>query len=199
MALEIVIASSNRAKIGEIVEIFSALDVTLLTKDDVGAWPDDIEESEVTYLENALIKGRAICETTGLPALADDSGIEVDALDGAPGVHSARFAGPEAEDEANNRKLAGLLATTPRDKRSARYVCVAVVVFPDGEEIAAFGTCEGVIAEEPRGEGGFGYDPWFVPFGGSRTMAELTPAEKHSISHRGKALRELAEKLQRHL
>lgn len=198
MTMEIVIASSNQGKIREIVEIFSGLDVKLLTKDDVGAWPDDIEESGVTYLDNALIKARSICETTGLPALADDSGIEVDALDGAPGVHSARFAGPEADDEANNRKLADLLAATPRNKRSARYICVAVVVFPDGEEIAAYGTCEGMIAEEPRGEGGFGYDPWFIPFGGSRTMAELTPKEKHGISHRGKALRELAEKLPRH-
>jgi XTP/dITP diphosphohydrolase len=199
MTIEIVIASSNRNKVREIVEIFSGLDVKLLTKNDVTDWPDDIEESGVTYLDNALIKARAICQTTGTVALADDSGIEVDALDGAPGVHSARFAGPEADEEANNQKLVGLLAGTPRDKRLARYVCVAVIVFPDGEEIAAHATCEGVIAEEPRGKGGFGYDPWFIPFGGSRTMAELTPEEKHSISHRGKALRDLAKKLEQYL
>ncbi|MBW3590086.1 MAG: RdgB/HAM1 family non-canonical purine NTP pyrophosphatase [Actinobacteria bacterium] len=196
---EIVIASSNKAKIAEIVEIFSELDVTLLTKSDLSVWPDDMEESGVTYLDNALIKARAVCRVTGKPALADDSGIEVDALDGAPGVHSARFAGANATEEENNQKLEGLLSSTPKEKRGARYRCVAVVVFPEGDEIAAHGTCEGTIAESPKGEGGFGYDPWFIPFGGSRRMAELSTEEKHAISHRGKALRALAEKLDQRL
>ena len=199
MPPEIVIASSNKAKIAEIVEIFSELDVTILTKGDLNTWPDDMEENGVTYLDNALIKARAVCQLTGKPALADDSGIEVDALDGAPGVHSARFAGANATEEENNQKLEALLSSSPKEKRGARYRCVAVVVFPEGEEIAAHGTCEGTIGTFPRGEGGFGYDPWFIPFGGSRAMAELSAAEKHTISHRGKALRALAEKLGQHL
>lgn len=199
MPPEIVIASSNKAKIAEIVEIFSELVVTLLTKADLRVWPDDMEENGVTYLDNALIKARAVCRATGKPALADDSGIEVDALDGAPGVHSARFASADATEEENNHKLEALLSSTPKEKRGARYRCVVVVVFPEGDEIAAHGTCEGTIAVSPKGESGFGYDPWFIPFGESRTMAELSAEEKHAISHRGKALRALAEKLDQHL
>ena len=193
----VVVASTNPGKIVEVRQIFAALPLSLLTAEDVGSWPV-VEESGDTYLANALLKARAVAAFTGRPALADDSGIEVDALDGAPGVHSARYAGEQASDEDNNTKLIAALDGVPPEGRTARYRCVAVLVTPEGQEVAGIGSCEGRIGFEPRGSGGFGYDPWFVPQGETRTMAELTPEEKHAISHRGKALRGLADKL-RHL
>jgi XTP/dITP diphosphohydrolase len=193
----VVIASTNPGKIAEVRQILAGLPLVLLTSDDVGGWPE-IEEPGDTYLANALLKARAVAAVTGRAALADDSGIEVDALDGAPGVRSARFSGERATDEDNNAKLIDSLDGVPYERRGARYRCVAVLVTPDGEEIAGIGSCEGRIGFEPRGPGGFGYDPWFVPEHESRTMAELTAEEKHAISHRGKALRGLADKL-RHL
>ena len=190
----VVIASTNPGKIAEVRQIMAGLPLVLLTSDDVGGWPE-IEETGDTYLANALLKARAVAAVTGKAALADDSGIEVDALDGAPGVRSARFSGEQASDEDNNAKLIESLDGVPSERRGARYRCVAVLVTPDGEEIAGIGSCEGRIGFEPRGTGGFGYDPWFVPEHESRTMAELTAEEKHAISHRGKALRGLADKL----
>jgi XTP/dITP diphosphohydrolase len=190
----VVIASTNPGKIAEVRQIMAGLPLVLLTSDDVGGWPE-IEETGDTYLANALLKARAVAAVTGRAALADDSGIEVDALDGAPGVRSARFSGERASDEDNNAKLIDSLDGVPYERRSARYRCVAVLVTPDGEEIAGIGSCEGRIGFEPRGTGGFGYDPWFIPERESRTMAELTAEEKHAISHRGKALRGLADKL----
>jgi XTP/dITP diphosphohydrolase len=190
----VVIASTNPGKIAEVRQIMAGLPIVLLTSDDVGGWPE-IEETGDTYLANALLKARAVAAVTGRAALADDSGIEVDALDGAPGVRSARFSGERASDEDNNAKLIESLDGVPSERRGARYRCVAVLVTPDGEEIAGIGSCEGQIGFEPRGTGGFGYDPWFIPERGSRTMAELTAEEKHAISHRGKALRGLADKL----
>ena len=193
-----VIASTNPGKIAEVRQIMAELPLVLLTSDDVGGWPE-IEETGHSYLANALLKAHAVAAVTGRAALADDSGIEVDALDGAPGVRSARFSGEQASDEDNNAKLIESLAGVPSERRGARYRCVAVLVTPDGEEIAGIGSCEGRIGTEARGTGGFGYDPWFLPNlgdkGDSRTMAELTAEEKHAISHRGKALRGLADKL----
>jgi len=190
----VVIASTNPGKIAEVRQIMAGLPLVLLTSDDLGGWPE-IEETGDTYLANALLKARAVAALTGKAALADDSGIEVDALDGAPGVRSARFSGEQASDEDNNAKLIESLDSVPSERRGARYRCVAVLVTPDGEEIAGIGSCEGRIGFEPRGTGGFGYDPWFIPERESRTMAELTAEEKHAISHRGKALRGLADKL----
>ena len=190
----VVIASTNPGKIAEVRQILEKVPLRLLSRDEVGGWPE-IEETGSTFLANALLKAHAVSRFTGRAALADDSGIEVDALDGAPGVRSARFAGPDATDEQNNRRLVAALDGLPTERRTARYRCVVVVVTPEGEEIAAVGSCEGRIALEPRGSGGFGYDPWFVPEGESRTMAELSPEEKHAISHRGKAMRGLAEQL----
>ena len=190
----VVIASTNPGKIAEVRQILAGLPLVLLTSDDLGGWPE-IEETGDTYLANALLKARAVAAVTGKAALADDSGIEVDALDGAPGVRSARFSGEQASDEDNNAKLIESLDGVPSERRGARYRCVAVLVTPDGEEIAGIGSCEGRIGTEARGTGGFGYDPWFLPEGYSRTMAELTAEEKHAISHRGKALRGLADKL----
>ena len=195
---EIVVASANEAKIGEIAEIMAPLPVVLRTRADFPSWPD-VEETGITYLDNALLKAQAIRELTGLAALADDSGIEVDALDGRPGPRSARLAGEHATDEANNIRLISLLHGVPPERRTARYRCVVVLLMPEesgAEPLVAEATCEGTIALEPHGTGGFGYDPWFVPEGESRAMAELTPAEKHAISHRGKALRALAGQLE---
>jgi len=192
--LELVIASKNRPKIDEIKEILSGLPVRLITFEELDKWPE-VDEAGSSYLENALAKARAFVEVTGKAALADDSGIEVDALDGAPGIRSARLAGLGATDEENNRKLISLLSGVPPEKRAARYRCVAVVSFPDGREIVGTGSCEGRIATEAKGSGGFGYDPWFIPEGESRTMAEISPQEKHAISHRGEALRSLADQL----
>jgi len=194
--IEVVIASRNPGKSKEIREILGELPVQWATA------PEDlpvVEERGESYLENALTKARAISGATGTPALADDSGIEVDALGGRPGIHSARFAGPEATDAQNNAKLLSMLEGIPPEERTARYRCVAVLVFPDGREIAGVGACEGSIGFEPRGSGGFGYDPYFVPEGELETMAELTPDRKNEISHRGRALRGLADQLRREL
>ena len=192
--LEIVLATTNTGKVAEIEEIMSGLPIRFLTKRDVNDWPPIAETGE-SYLENALIKARALAEATGKAALADDSGIEVDALDGAPGIRSARFSGPGATDAQNNSTLAELMRDVPVDSRSARYRCVAVMVMPDGTEITAEGTCEGSIAMDPAGTGGFGYDPWFIPLGYEHTFGQLSAGTKHAISHRGKALRQLVEKL----
>lgn len=173
----------------------SGLDVRWITWADLGGWPA-IEETEDSYLANALLKARAVSAKTGKAALADDSGIEVEALGGAPGVHSARWAGPGGNDEDNNEKLRQLMVGVPAGRRGARYRCAAVVVFSGGYEIAAEGSCEGRIGEEPKGKGGFGYDPWFMPAGETRSMAELSATEKHAISHRGKALRNLRAEIE---
>ena len=170
------------------------LDIRFVTRDEMEPWPDLIESGH-TYLDNALIKARTLADFSSKPVLADDSGIEIDALDGAPGVRSARFAGPTATDEQNNLRMADLLKEVPLERRTARYRCVAVLVTPEGREIHAEGTCEGRIALEPRGEGGFGYDPWFIPEGQERTFGELSAELKDGISHRGKALRALAARL----
>jgi XTP/dITP diphosphohydrolase len=190
----VVIASTNAGKVIEIRQILSGLGLELLAAGEVGGWPE-IHETGTTYRDNALLKGRSVAGLTGIAALADDSGIEVDALGGEPGVYSARFAGPQATDEANNALLIARLRGVPQERRTARYRCVAVVVTPEGREYVGEGTCEGRIAFEPRGSGGFGYDPWFIPEGETRTMADLAPEEKDAISHRGKALRQLAEQL----
>ena len=155
----------------------------------------DPEETGTTFAENALIKARYYMEKTGLPALADDSGLAVDALDGAPGVYSARYAGTHGDDAANNAKLvAEMTAVAPQD-RGAEYVCELALVYPDGTKRTARGICRGEIVLEPRGTGGFGYDPYFYLPEREKTMAELTLEEKNRISHRGEALRILSERL----
>ncbi len=159
----------------------------------------DIEEPEetgTTFAENALLKAEYYMEATGLPAMADDSGIEVDALDGAPGVYSARYAGVHGDDEANNRKLVADLAEVPAAERTGRYVCELALAFPDGRRIKSRGTCEGLIQDEPLGDGGFGYDPHFYLPTFGKTMAEITLDEKNAISHRGQALQALIQDLQ---
>ena len=189
----IAIASRNAHKLREIARICADWPVEWLTADDhEGPWPD-VEETGTTYLENAVLKAGAGAAALGVPALADDSGIEVDALGGRPGPRSARFAGEDATDERNLEELVRALRGVPGSGRSARYRCVAVVAFPDGEAVHAEGVCEGTLVARPRGIRGFGYDPVFVPAGWDDTMAELADEEKDRISHRGRALRALRE------
>jgi XTP/dITP diphosphohydrolase len=191
----IAIASRNAHKLREIARICAAWPVEWLTADqDDGRWPE-VEETGATYLENALLKARAVAAASGQPALADDSGIEVDALGGRPGPRSARFAGAGATDERNLDELIRAVKGVPTAGRTARYRCVVVLAFPDGGERVAEGTCEGVLTPKPSGTRGFGYDPIFVPVGWDRTMAELSDEEKDRISHRGRALRALAAEL----
>ena len=187
----IAIASRNPHKLREIRRICGDWPVTWLSVDDhEGPWPE-VEETGETYLDNARLKARAAAAGLGETALADDSGIEVDALGGRPGPRSARFAGETATDRENLEELIRSLKGVPASGRTARYRCVAVLVFPDGRELAADGTCEGTLEPRPRGTRGFGYDPIFVPAGWEPTMAELSDDDKDRISHRGRALRAL--------
>ena len=187
----IVLATRNRHKIEEITRICRDWQVEWITD---AEWPS-VEETGSTYVDNALLKARAVTGVTGEPALADDSGIEVDALGGAPGPRSARYAGEDASDEENLRALLRAVAGVPAGGRTARYRAVAVLALPSGEETVAEGSCEGSIITRPRGTGGFGYDPIFEPAGWERTMAEISAEEKDRISHRGHALRTLRQRL----
>jgi len=188
-----VMASSNSGKLAEIRHMLggSPIDVVPQSNWDVV----DVEETGSTFVENAILKAREAARLSGLPALADDSGLEVDALEGAPGVRSARFAGDECDDAANNRLLLRRLSGVPAAERGARFRCVMVCLrHPDDPApLICQGTWEGAIAQSARGEGGFGYDPLFVPVGQDRTAAELNADEKNSLSHRGQALRALTE------
>lgn len=187
----LVVASKNEDKLGEIEAVL--LRLGLVTEIVVGLeWPD-IEETEATLEGNALLKARAVAAATGLPSLADDTGLEVAALDGAPGVRSARLAGEQASYSDNVRAL--LIQLVGLADRSARFRTVMALVIPGRQEIVAEGVLEGTIIDEPRGDSGFGYDPIFDV--GGRTLAELAAAEKNAISHRGRALRALADKLRR--
>jgi XTP/dITP diphosphohydrolase len=190
---KLALATKNPGKIREILEICAEWPVEWITAE--GAeWPD-IEETGETYRENALLKAMEVARVLGVPAVADDSGIEVDALGGGPGPRSARFAGEQATDSENLSLLLSRLADVPEGERTARYRCVAACAWPEGRAIDVEETCEGRITLEPRGSGGFGYDPAFVPTGYEWTMAELSPSEKNLISHRGKALRALGQAL----
>jgi len=183
----LVLASHNRGKLAELRRILAGLDVELADPDEV--WLPDVEETGATFEDNALLKARAAVGTTGLPSIADDSGLVVDALGGEPGVRSARYAGVQGDDAAN---LALVLARMAgRADRAARFVCVAALATPDGREWSARGTLEGTLTAAPRGAGGFGYDPILVPVDDARTTAELAPEEKDAISHRGRAFRTL--------
>ena len=185
------IASKNPHKLRELGRICADWPVAWVTVENhEGPWPD-VEEPHDAYRENALTKAREVAAALGLPAVADDSGIEVDALDGGPGPRSARFAGEDATDAENLAKMIGAIVAVDPSRRTARYRCVAAVAWPDGTELAADGVCEGTLVSVPLGEGGFGYDPVFVPEGSTSTMAELADEEKDAISHRGRAFRAL--------
>ena len=187
------IATHNMKKRDELYRILSPLGIDVKTAEQAGVEISDVDETGETFYENAFLKAQSGCLESGMPCVADDSGLAVDYLVGAPGVYSARFAGKHGDDEANNKKLLKLMTDVPVEERTGRYVSVVCCVFPNGDVISARGTCEGYIGFEPRGNGGFGYDPLFVM--GEKTMAELTAEEKDAISHRGEATRLLAEKL----
>jgi XTP/dITP diphosphohydrolase len=187
----LVVASRNPGKVREILEICGDWPVEWLTFEQV-SWPE-VAETGTTYLENAVLKAQKVAGATGQAALADDSGLEVDALGGAPGPRSARYAGNDAGDQQNLRAVIRAVAGVPRPGRTARYRAVAVVAWPDGRHVWAEGECEGLLRTKARGSGGFGYDPIFEPIGWERTMAELEPEEKNRISHRGRALGALRE------
>jgi XTP/dITP diphosphohydrolase len=186
----IAIASRNAHKLDELARICGDWPVEWVTVQthDPAAFPE-VEETGETYLANAMLKAQTVAVALDLPAMADDSGIEVDALGGKPGVRSARFAGEHATDEENLDRLIASLKGIPGAGRTARYRCVAAIAFPDGRELHAEGTCEGTLEAKRRGAGGFGYDPVFVPEGWDETMAELTAEQKDRISHRGRAFR----------
>lgn len=191
------IASRNPGKVREIEAICRDWPVEWLTFDtDPRPWPT-IEETGRTYLDNARLKASGVALGLGEAAVADDSGIEVDALCGAPGPRSARYAGAGASDQENLEALLRALVDVPATRRTARYRCIALVASPDGAEVWAEGVCEGTLAARPRGTAGFGYDPIFVPAGHRETMAELEPEDKDRISHRGRAFRSLARLLRR--
>ena len=193
--MRVVLATGNVGKLREMSELLAPLGFELVTQKELGI--DAADETGTTFLENALIKARHAARKAKLPAISDDSGIEVDALDGRPGVYSARFAGENARDHDNLRKLLMELHDVPTEFRQARYHCVIVFVRDanDRDPVVAHGTWEGQVATEPRGTGGFGYDPIFVPAGMHNTAAQLAPEKKNELSHRGQALRALAAEL----
>lgn len=192
---KIVLASGNAGKLREFQHLLSGSGFEVLPQSDF--FTENVEETGSTFVENAIIKARYACEKTGLPAIADDSGIEVDALNGRPGVYSARFAGEDAKDPDNNRKLLLELTGIPIEQRTSRYHAVLAYMrhAQDPTPILCHGIWEGIILTEPRGEGGFGYDPLFWVPTHHCASAELSKEEKNRISHRGKAMRELLQKL----
>jgi XTP/dITP diphosphohydrolase len=194
--LTLVIATRNRKKIEELLRIMADLPVSLRSLDDFPRCPE-VEEDAGTFEGNALKKARAVAAHAGLPAMSDDSGLVVDALGGSPGVYSARYAGDGAGDQENLEKLLRELRGVPREKRTGRFVCSIALAYPDGSAETFAGTVEGMIGEVARGRQGFGYDPVFFPEGHGRTFAEMSPAEKDAMSHRGRALAKLRDYLLR--
>lgn len=191
----VVVATGNPHKVAEVRSALTFTGWDFVAAGEMGGW-EEPEETGTTFLQNARIKAEAAHARYGLPALADDSGLQVDALDGAPGVYSSRYAGADATDAQNNAQLLRALGDTPRACRGARFRSVIVFLDANGAELITEGTCEGHIGNEPRGEGGFGYDPLFWPEATpGRTMAELTMQEKNAISHRGAALQALHDAL----
>ncbi len=191
----IVAATKNRHKIREIEAITSEFGMSIISRDEAGVPDIEVVEDGETFEENSYKKAYEIMKLCGRVTIADDSGLVVDCLDGAPGVYSARFAGIDGDDDANNRKLTELIKDVPYEERTARFVSVITMVFPDGDTVVARGEVEGHLLTEARGREGFGYDPLFVPAGYDRTFGELDPGIKNSISHRANALKELRRKL----
>ena len=190
MTIEVVLATRNAHKVGEVQRIIDILcdDITVL---DLSAWPDapEVIEDGATFAANALLKARAIAAHTGKPAIADDSGLCVDALNGMPGIFSARWAGSQGQDKQNLELLLNQINDVPDNRRQAHFIAAVVLATPDGVERVVEGIVEGEVLRAPRGTDGFGYDPIFQPFGFDKSMAELAPEEKDAISHRGQALR----------
>ena len=194
--IKFVLASRNPGKLKEMNEILSHLGIQVCSEEEAGV-DVEVEETGTTFEENSLLKAKAVMEASGMPAIADDSGLCVDALNGAPGVYSARYGGEGLDDTARYRLL--LENLRGQMTRTARFVSVITCCFPNGDVISARGECPGTISYAPMGEGGFGYDPVFFVPGLKKTFAQLTPEEKNAISHRGRALRAFQEKLEEYL
>ncbi|MEV0649795.1 RdgB/HAM1 family non-canonical purine NTP pyrophosphatase [Phytomonospora sp. NPDC050363] len=194
--MKVLLASRNAKKLTELRRILAATapTVELVGLDDVPAFPDT-PETELSFAGNALLKARDGVRNSGLPTMADDSGLTVDALNGMPGVFSARWSGKHGDDAANLDLMLAQIADVPDEHRGGAFVCAAAFAHPDGSEIVAMGELRGTVLRERRGTGGFGYDPVFVPEGHERTTAELTPQEKDALSHRGRAFRDLAARI----
>lgn len=191
----LVAATQNKNKIKEIEAITKAFGMKIISRDEAGVPPVDIVEDGSTFEENSEKKAAEIMKLCGKITIADDSGLEVDCLDGAPGVYSARFAGKDGDDRANNEKLKNLIKDVPYEKRTGRFVSVITMVFPNGDKIVARGEVDGHILLEEKGSNGFGYDPLFVPVGYEDSFGEMDAEVKNKISHRAKALAELRSKL----
>ncbi len=186
--VRLVLATRNPDKVSELSQMLAGVSIELLSCRDFPELPEVVEDGE-TLEDNAIRKATAVCEATGLPALADDTGLEVEALGGGPGVHSARYAGPSASHEDRNSKLLRELSDVPLPKRGASFRCVVALALPGGAVRTVEGRTCGTILNQSRGTGGFGYDPVFLPEGSDRTYAEMTSSEKNAVSHRGKAMR----------
>lgn len=193
---KMVLASSNRHKLEEIMEITKEFGVELITMDEAGLGGMEIEENGSTFEENSMIKAKAVVDELGLPAIADDSGLMVDYLDGAPGIYSARYSGEDKNYDANNKKLISELENAKESERGAQFVSVITLLMPSGESLVVRGEVEGVIGYEEKGTNGFGYDPLFYIPSLGKTFAELTSEEKNEISHRANALMKLKVELE---
>jgi XTP/dITP diphosphohydrolase len=187
---KLVLATANQGKLAEIKTLLEPLGISVASAAQLG-FTEDVPETGDTFRENAEIKARAVCQALNLPALADDSGLEVDALGGRPGVYSARYAGPDAGDSAKWQKLLHEMQDVPPEKRAAAFVCVMACCRPDGQIIFAEGRLQGAIALQAAGDGGFGYDPVFYLADRNRTVAQISKEEKNAISHRGRAIQHL--------
>ena len=196
MSLKFVLATHNPGKLREMSAILGELGVEVVSPADVGITVD-VEETGTTFAENAMLKAKAICAAAGLPAIADDSGLCVDALNGGPGVYSARYGGEGLDDKGRYMLL--LNSMRGQTTRKAHFACAIACAFPNGDELTAQGQCDGAIAFAPMGEGGFGYDPVFLVPEKGKTFGQLTAEEKGTISHRGKALRDFSENLETYL
>lgn len=193
--MKFIIATHNKKKLAEMQRILAPLGIEAVTDEMVGISLTEAEETGTTFAENAFIKAKSACLESGMPAIADDSGLVVDALDGAPGVYSARYSGEHGNDKSNNDLLLANLKDIADEKRTARFVSSICVVFVDGKKIVVDGACEGKIGYGEKGEGGFGYDPLFML--GDKSFAEFTAEEKDAVSHRGKAMRKLVTELEK--
>ena len=196
-SIKYALATANPGKVKEMREILSGLGFVVVTRDDLGI-DMDIEETGITFLENAKLKAHAICRASGIPSIADDSGLVVDSLGGEPGVYSSSFGGEELSAEERCYYLLKQMEGLEAEQRRAKFVCTIVCAFPDGSSLSATGECNGKIMTYLKGSGGFGYDPVFLPDGSEKTMAELATEEKNEISHRGKAIIEFSRLLKIH-
>ena len=191
--MKLFIATKNQHKVAEFKRILEPIGIEIICESDLSFALEDVEENGLTFEENAFIKAEAAMKATGLPSVADDSGLCVDYLGGAPGIYSARYAGEPTDNDKNNKKLLDALKGVKEEERTAKFVCSIACIFPSGQKLSAYGECKGRIAEKPQGSNGFGYDPLFISDIGN--FGELSDAQKDSVSHRGNALKAFYKKL----